>query len=129
MKTSSTVPAIVLGFVLIASVAHAQDDAPISVVSSQFTDKVEAGKPVGDASAIGATATYFVVAQNAKEATQITLVWKLDDKEAVRQTLDVGTSPRWRTWGSCPTKKAHAIEVDVLDANGAVIKTDKLDRP
>jgi hypothetical protein len=58
--------------------------------------------------------------------TQITLLWKLDGVEARKQTLDVGRSPRWRTWGSWPTKKAHAIEVHVLDKDGRELKSDSL---
>jgi hypothetical protein len=126
---------IVLGFVAsavvttFAAAALAQDGSagagagPV-VASSQFTDKVEGGKPSGDASSIGATATYFVVVQNAKEPTAVTLRWKLDGEEVGRQTLDVGVSPRWRTWGSFPTRNAHTVAVDVLDKDGNVLKTD-----
>src|SRR5689334_21527780 len=114
MKTFRA-PALVLGFLscsLVSAAALAQGDAPdgsVAVVESQFTDKVDASKPVGDASSIGATATYFVVVGNKGEPTHVTLVWKLDDKEAGRQILDVGKSPRWRTWGTFPTKKAHTV--------------------
>jgi hypothetical protein len=55
----------------------------------------------------------------------VTLVWKLDGTEVTRQSLDVGRSPRWRTWGSCGTRKAHTIEVEILDAEGHSLKTDK----
>jgi len=103
-------------------------DGSVTVVSSQFTDKIEHAKPVGggDAIAPSSTATYWLEVGNAKEATQLTLVWKLDGVEAARQTLDVGRAPKWRTWGSCPTRKAHAVEVTVLDKDGATLKTDAL---
>ena len=106
----------------------APSPGPVTVVSSQFTDKVEHAKPVGGGDAItpSSTATYWLEVGNTKEATQVTLVWKLDGTEVARQSLDVGHAPKWRTWGSCPTRKAHAVEVTVLDKDGATLKTDTL---
>lgn len=115
----------------VASAATA-DDAPaasdVSVVQSQFTDKVEQGKPVAGADQLAQakSVTYFLAVKNAKDATQVVLVWKLDGREALRQTLDVGTSPAWKTWGSAPTHNAKSIEVDVLDKGGATLKVDTL---
>jgi hypothetical protein len=63
---------------------------------------------------------------NAKDATQITLVWTIDGKEAAKQTLDVGHSPHWRTWGSWSIKNAHKVEVKVTDADGTTLKEDTL---
>jgi hypothetical protein len=118
----------------VASAATADDATPagasdVAVVQSQFTDKVEQGKPVAGADQLAQakSVTYFVAVKNAKEATQVVLVWKLDGREALRQTLDVGTSPSWKTWGSAATRGAKSIEVDVLDRSGATIKVDKLD--
>lgn len=103
-------------------------DDGVSVVRGQFTNKVEASKPVGDAASIasGQIATYWVEVSNPKEATQITLVWKVDGAEAGKQTLDVGHAPHWRTWGSWPTKKAHALEVQVLDKDGKELQKETL---
>jgi hypothetical protein len=115
----------------VASAATA-DDAPaasdVSVVQSQFTDKVEQGKPVAGADQLAQakSVTYFLAVKNAKDATQVVLVWKLDGREALRQTLDVGTSPAWKTWGSAPTRGAKSVEVDVLDKGGATLKVDTL---
>ncbi len=124
---------VVSAFAFVASVAQADDTSiqdsglpSVSVVRSQFTDKVENRLPSGDASALAQDklATYWVEVNNPGEATEVTLVWKLDGKETARQSLDVGRAPRWRTWGMCPTKKAHSIEVEVLDKEGHSIKTD-----
>ena len=103
-------------------------DDGVSVVRGQFTNKVEASKPVGDASTIasGQIATYWVEVSNPNDATQITLVWKLDGVESGKQTLDVGRAPHWRTWGSWPTKKAHAVEVQVLDKDGRELQKETL---
>jgi hypothetical protein len=102
------------------------DDADVAVVKSQFTDKVEQSNPVAGANDLGqaSSVTYWVSVRNAKQPTTITLVWKLDGKESGRQSLDVGTSPSWKTWGSHARLGAKSIEVDVLDASGNTVKTD-----
>jgi len=104
------------------------DDANVAVVRSQFTDRVEQSNPVAAQDQLGAATrvTYWVAVKNAKEPTTITLVWKLDGKESGRQSLDVGTSPSWKTWGSHARFNAKSIEVDVLDASGNTVKTDTL---
>jgi|HubBroStandDraft_1064217.scaffolds.fasta_scaffold1141960_1 hypothetical protein len=115
-------------FAVVAPVAQADDAASssVSIVKSQFTDKVENHLPVGDASALAQDklATYWVEVNNPGEATEVTLVWKLDSKEVARQSLDVGRAPHWRTWGMCQTQKAHTIEIEVLDKEGHSLKTD-----
>ena len=110
------------------TLAHADTTASVEVVRSQFTDKVEQSNPVAaqDQLAQASRVTYWVSVKNAKEPTTITLVWKLDGHEAGRQTLDVGISPAWKTWGTHATLGAKSIEVDVLDKSGATVKTDTL---
>lgn len=121
---------IACSFALIALplTAHA-DGGAVSVVQSQFTDKVESGKPVGDSSALkdAAKATYWLdVANSGKETATITIVWTVDGKESAKQTLDVGHSPHWRTWATASIKNAHAVNVKVLDADGNALKEDNL---
>jgi hypothetical protein len=110
---------------ILATTGAARADE-LSVVRGQFTDKVENRLPVGDASSLGAqkTVTYWLEVNSPNEATQVTLVWKLDGKEVARQSLDVGRAPHWRTWGMCGTRTAHSIEVEVLDKDGHSLKTD-----
>jgi hypothetical protein len=119
---------IVSSFSFLTPAALADDTGAtsVSVVRSQFTDKVENHLPVGDASALAQDkiATYWVEMSNPGEATEVTLVWKLDGQEVTRQALDIGRAPHWRTWGTCPTRKAHAIDVEVLDKEGHSLKTD-----
>jgi len=120
--------ALSLPLLAIPFTAHAED-GNVSVVSAQFTDRVEASKPVGDASALNgaAKATYWLDVANAgKDPVQITVVWTIDGKEAAKQTLDVGHSPHWRTWASWSIKNAHAVNVKVLDADGKALHEDNL---
>jgi len=108
------------------ALAHA-DENLVSLVDARFTDRVEQSKPVGDADAAAhaKVVTYYVEVASSQQ-TEIMLVWKRDGHEVVRQHLDIGTSPRWRTWGSCPTVGAKEMEIDVLDAQGHTLKSDTL---
>lgn len=118
---------LALALVTVSAVASA-DDGSVSVVRSQFTDKVAGSNPSAAPDALGQAArvTYWLAVKNDKAPTTVTLVWKLDGKEAGRQSLDVGTSPAWKTWGTHARAGAKTIEVDVLDASGATLKTDTL---
>ncbi len=123
----------------IVAAAHAQDAGDgtsatrrgppdeVSINKSQFTEKVDASQPVGVASlATDRVVTYWVDVKNTKAPTHVTLVWKLDGKEITRQSLDVGLSPAWKTWGASPVRGAKTIEVDVLDESGNTLKVDTL---
>ena len=116
---------LAVAVVVIPAVAQA-DGGSVDVVKSQFTDKVEQSNPVAsqDQLSQAATVTYWVAVKNDIAPTTITLVWKLDGHEAARQSLDVGTAPAWKTWGSHPRQNAKSIEVDVLDASGTQVKSD-----
>ncbi len=130
-RSVSSVPFAVLAAGLVAlapSLAHA-DDAPattVSFVSGQFGDHVEQGKPAGDTTAIftAKKAVYGVDVANGGEPTTVTLVWTLDGKEVQRQSLDVGRSPHWHTWGMRPLGDAKKVDVEILDASGHSLKTD-----
>lgn len=128
MRSSILVPAFTLAIAFTA-VTFTRDAraADVEVTAAQFADAVESGKPVGDAKA-GARLTYWLQVKNGASATSLTLVWSLDGKEAARQTLDVGTSSRWRTWGHMVPRDAKRIEVEILDAAGNSLKKDSLDR-
>ena len=104
------------------------DDASVSVVSGQFADHVEGGKPAGDAKSIAAAhkAVYYIDAANTGDATTVTLVWSIDGKEVQRQSLDVGRSAHWHTWGTRLVKGAKTVSVQVLDAGGKSLKEDSI---
>lgn len=106
-----------------SSVAHADG---VTFSRGQFTDRVERSLPTGDASSLAHArqAIYWIETRNAGEPTTVTLVWSLDGREVARQSLNVGRA-RWRTWGTFPTRHAHTIRVQVLDASGASLHTDE----
>ncbi len=100
----------------------------ITIRRGQFTDRVERGAPVTAAAELPATGrlVYWVEAANAGDAGQVTLVWRVGGREVSRQSLDVGRGSRWRTWGMLLRRRAGNVEVQVLDAAGQVIHSDRL---
>lgn len=128
MNTRRIFAVSVAFLVSITASALAHADENVSLALSQFTDKVEQSKPSGDAdvAARAKVVTYYLEVKNTGEAQDVILVWKRDGKEVAKQHLEVGRSPRWRTWGSCPVLGARELEVEVQDASGRVLKSDTL---
>ena len=109
------------------SPAAQETPAPVlSCVSGAFADRVEQGRPMGDAATVFAAkrAVYFLDVANRGEPTAVTLVWTLDGREVQRQTLDVGRAAHWHTGGLRPLGGAGTVQVEVLDAAGRSLKTD-----
>ena len=130
MKMPFAVPMLVsvAALVMAPSLAHAEGGA-VTCVAGQFGDHIDHGKAVGDAKSIADArkVVYWVDVANTGEATQVTLVWRIDGKEIQRQSLDIGQSPHWHSWGTRPLGGAGGkIEVQVLDASGASLKEDAL---
>ena len=129
MMPKIIVPAVGL---LVASVTPSiaqAESSSVTCVAGQFADHIDAGKPVGDAKSIADAhkALYWLDLANTGDATQVTLVWKVDGTEVQRQSLDVGTSPHWHTWGSRPLPTAASkVEVQVLGGSDASIKEDAI---
>lgn len=127
LSMKSLVP-FVSAVVLCASTAWSDG---ISVVRGQFTDRVEAGRPQGDAAAAANVrdVVYWMEVNNTGAPAPVTLVWKVNGREVRRQSLDVGHAPRWRTWGTFRRNGATAVEVEVLDAAGASLHTARWAAP
>lgn len=119
------------GLAVMAALVVAMTASPalgdVRIVRGQFTDLVEAGRPVGDAASLGSArnAVYWVEVNNPSAAVTLTFVWRIDGREVQRQTLDIGRGPRWRTWvmRRLPSS-ARTVEIQVLDASGTQIHTD-----
>jgi len=115
MKLSVLAIAVValLPVVSVAGAQEAPSGAGVSVVDGKFGDHVEGGRVVGDGgSALAAKkAVYWIDAANPGAATQVTLVWTIDGAEVQRQSLDVGTSPHWHTWGIRPLGSGRKVDV------------------
>ncbi len=114
MKCAATV----FGAMMVCSAAAWGDG--VSVVRGQFTDRVEAGRPQGDAAAAahGRDMVFWMEVANRGAPAEVTVVWSVDGHEVHRQQLEVGHAPRWRTWASLH-HRAGDVSVQVLDASGA----------
>lgn len=102
--------------------------AEVTFVRGQFTDRVERGQPAGDAAAARASGriSYWFVINNGGPATQVTVVWRINGNVARRQTLDIGHTPRWRTWASHRAGRTSQVTVEILDAEGHSLHTETL---
>jgi hypothetical protein len=115
-------------FVAALSLIPASALAEVRFVRGQFTDRVERGQPSGDAAAARSTGriTYWFVIGNSGPATQVTVVWRVNGNVSRRQTLDVGSTPRWRTWASHRAGRTAQVAVEILDAEGHSVHTETL---
>jgi len=104
------------------------DPNGVSCAEGKFGDHIENGHVVGDAGSIFAAkkAVYWVDVANPGAPTAVTLVWTVDGREVQRQSLDVGQSPHWHTWGMRPLGGGTKVDVVVLDASGATLKQDSI---
>lgn len=123
-----------LSFFVTASLATASALAPstawaeLRFVRGQFAERVEAGQPVGDAAAARASGriTYWFILGNSGPATTVTVVWKVNGSVVRRQSLDVGATPRWRTWASHRVGRSGQLSVELLDAEGRPLHSETL---
>ncbi|MFO0560565.1 MAG: DUF2914 domain-containing protein [Polyangiales bacterium] len=102
--------------------------AEVTFVRGQFTDRVDRGQPAGDAAAARSSGriTYWFVINNGGAATQVTVVWRINGNVARRQALDIGHTPRWRTWASHRAGRTSQVSVEILDAEGHSLHTETL---
>jgi hypothetical protein len=104
------------------------EEVSVAVLDGQFADHIEQGRPMGDVRGISAAhkVIYWIDVANTGEPAQVTLVWILDGKEVERQSLEVGHTAHWRTWGARRVGGAHKIDVQVVDASGRSLKEDSV---
>ncbi|MDP6944977.1 MAG: DUF2914 domain-containing protein, partial [Myxococcota bacterium] len=74
---------------------------------------------------VGQVVWAWTAVANRGETAPVTMLWRRDGVVRSRMTLEVGKSPRWRTW-SRRTLRGHDVgawQVEVLDAQGAILRT------
>jgi hypothetical protein len=102
--------------------------APPRVLSSALAADVTAREPAGVASAFtaGTDQVYaWFQLENAGPPTAVTVTWLRDGEARAEVSLEVGTSPRWRTWARrrlAPTD-AGAWTAELRDPSGALLDT------
>ncbi|TNF23577.1 MAG: DUF2914 domain-containing protein [Deltaproteobacteria bacterium] len=95
----------------------------VTIVESAIATGIADREPVGadDAFTVDAARIWaWIKVKNDGPPTTVTMVWRKGDEIAFRYTLDIGTSPGWRTWSNKTLRAWDAGDwtVDVLDANG-----------
>jgi hypothetical protein len=103
-------------------------EAAISVVRGQFAERVERGQPIGDGPSARATGTvvYFLVVNNSGPPADLTIEWSVNGHSVQRQTLNIGSAPRWRTWASRRVSRTGSVSIKVFDAAGTMIHEAQL---
>jgi hypothetical protein len=74
---------------------------------------------------VGDVAWAWVAVKNSGDSQPATMVWTRDGQIRSRLTLEIGSSPRWRTW-SRRTMRASDVgawRVEVQDGQGQVLHT------
>ena len=104
--------------------------AGFRVVAATFTHGVEARRPVDEARsfAVGERATLHLVVENLAEPRDVTVEWFRGETVLGRTTLEVGTSPAWRTWAARRVTIRDAgigVSARVLDADGTVLRVEQ----
>ncbi len=107
------------------SCSPAPDGAkPLDVLELRITSGLEDRKPTDTLSIIGAGTkvyAYLVVKNLEKTERCVVVTFKVDGKKRSALTLDIGTSPTWRTWTHITTSKRDAgstVEIEVTDDQG-----------
>lgn len=126
--SSSVFSVVAAAFVALVTLIPASALAEVRFVRGQFSERVERGQPVGDAAAARASGriTYWFTVGNAGPATTVTVVWRINGNVARRQSLDIGSTPRWRTWASHRISRTAQVAVEILDAEGHSVHTETL---
>lgn len=116
---------IVLSLTLLWSgpVLAAELQVAQGVVTTQIVNRMPVDEIQSYTASVGKLYCFTRIV-GAQGETSITDVWKLNGQEVARVKLPV-RSPDWRTWSSktIPPDAKGNWEVDVLDAQGQLLKT------
>lgn len=105
--------------------SSAPDDAPpLDIVQFALTSKLEKRKPTDELTIIkpGTKVYAYVVVKNLETTERCVLVtFRVNGNRRAALTLDIGTSPTWRTWANITPSDKDApgtLEVEVTDDHG-----------
>lgn len=105
--------------------AKAPDDAPpLDIIQFALTSKLEKRKPTDELSIIqpGTKIYAYVAVKNLETRERCVLVtFRVNGRRRAALTLDIGTSPSWRTWANITPAESDApgnVEVEITDDHG-----------
>jgi hypothetical protein len=97
----------------------------LSIVNAQVARSVAHRKPIGVSGSfeVGEKVWAWVAVKNRGDAAEVTMIWRRDGTIRSRMTLDVGKSPRWRTWSRRTLRRSDVgtWTVDVLGPDGFIL--------
>jgi hypothetical protein len=102
----------------------APDALPLDIVQFTLTSKLDKRKPTDELSIVQPeTKIYaYLVVKNLGTAERCVLVtFRVNGRKRASLTLDIGTSPTWRTWAQITPAKGDApgnVEVEITDDHG-----------
>ena len=132
MKRLTTIVfALLVSFAMFATPVMAQDDAGASDSSGLAINEAKAAKGVeerqpvepGASFSVGDKVWLWMSVANSGDETQVTLVWKKDDKKVWETNLNVGRSTQWKTWARKTMRSAGSYSVDIQNPAGEVLST------
>lgn len=100
------------------------DAPPLDIVKFTLTSKLENRKPTDELTMVKPGTkiyAYLVVKNLTKEERCLLVTFRVNGRKRASLTLDVGTSPTWRTWAHISPSKGDApgtVEVEVTDDQG-----------
>ena len=114
-----------------ASEPRIQAPAALAVVEATLAHGVSKRRPVRPATEfrVGDVAWAWISVKNSGEAQPATMIWYRDGEVRSRLTLDIGKSPRWRTWSRRTMRSSDvgSWQVEVHDQHGEIIHTLRFD--
>jgi len=97
----------------------------LRIVKSTTAHGVANRNPIrpGTAFQVGEVVWAWISVANSGDKTPVTMLWQRDGVVRSRMTLDIGKSPRWRTWSRKTLRSADVgtWTIDVIDSEGMTL--------
>ncbi len=133
----STLFAVFAATMLMASPAMADDDASddeaspsatnstLEVLEAKSAADVEDREAVGESDSFseGDTVAVWMAVQNNGDPDEIEVAWHFEGDELHTFDIEIGTSPRWRTWASTTASRTGDWSVEIRDNGGETLET------
>lgn len=101
----------------------------VTFVRGSFAAGAERDAATDEAALRAARRIFYVFEMNNPgDPAPVRVQWTYDGRPLPAQTLEAGHSPHWRLWSIIPRRAVgHTIEVNLLDAAGASLHTERLE--
>lgn len=103
---------------------QAQGPQDLEVLEAETAPDIDDREPVDATDTFGqgdAVNTWLAV--QAPDETTLEVSWQVDGEQIHTFDLDVGPSPRWRTWAQMTVNQTGDWDVEIRDENGDALET------